>query len=793
MVRRRFAGASAALLLAAIGTAASASDQQLLLDVVVNGRATGKVGDFTQRDGVLLAREDDLRSLGLVAPPGSDTAPGGLLPLTMLSGVTTRIDVANQVLFISAADRSLVGASIVADGAAHAPHIAQSDVGATLNYDVIATTANGQAVTDGLLDLRLFSPQGVASTGLVVRMGDGYGYDTAHVVRLDTSYTISDVERLTRYRVGDFITGALDWTRPVRLGGVQVIRDFGLRPDLITFPVPSLSGSVTVPSTIDVLVNGARQLGADVDAGPFNIPQLPIVSGAGTVSTRITNALGEQALTTLPFYASASLLAPGLQAYSAQVGAVRRGWGVQSAAYGRLAATGAYRRGLTPNFTAEATAEATSGMAMVGGGGVFSVSNLMLVNFAGAASTSSSGTGGEVVLGVQHSGPRLTLAASAIIASRDFKDVAAVEHDAVPQRQLRATAAWSLGRFGSASLNYAEIFRRGYDRERDYIGAPLRADPLSLAPAYFVPVDRARLLSGSYSAQWRNLSLYATGFNDFNSRNAYGFSVGLTLPLGRRSSVTASVVDDAGEARTQVQANRAPISNGDWGYQMFASSGRGGRLLGEAQYRSDFAQLSAGVDHVAGRSAFRAGASGSLTWMDGGFFASNTIADSFAVVDTDGASNVRVRIENRDVGRTDAHGRLLVPDLRSYQANNVSIDPLDVRLDADVGEVARIVSPRDRSGVVVHFPIKSSRAAIIRLVDGAGQALPLGSVVRLASGGASAPVGYDGVAYVTGLKTDNLIHVEQPNGAQCDAWYRYAPTRDAIPTSKPLLCAKLRS
>ena len=116
-----------------------------------------------------------------------------------------------------------------------------------------------------------------------------------------------------------------------------------------------------------------------------------------------------------------------------------------------------------------------------------------------------------------------------------------------------------------------------------------------------------------------------------------------------------------------------------------------------------------------------------------------------------------------------------------------------MRLDADVGEVARIVSPRDRSGVVVHFPIKSSRAAIIRLVDGAGQVLPLGSVVRLASGGASAPVGYDGVAYVTGLKTDNLIHVEQPNGAQCDAWYRYAPTRDAIPTSKPLLCAKLRS
>ena len=64
---------------------------------------------------------------------------------------------------------------------------------------------------------------------------------------------------MRRYRAGDFISGFLSWTRPVRLGGAQINSDFSMRPDLITFPVPAVAGSVAVPSTVDVLVNGSRK------------------------------------------------------------------------------------------------------------------------------------------------------------------------------------------------------------------------------------------------------------------------------------------------------------------------------------------------------------------------------------------------------------------------------------------------------------------------------------------------------------------------------------------------------
>ena len=104
---------------------------------------------------------------------------------------------------------------------------------------------------------------------------------------------------MMRYRAGDFINDGLSWTRPVRLGGAQVKSDFALRPDLVTMPLPLVSGTVAVPSTVDVLVNGDRVFSQQVQPGPFQIPQLPVVSGASTISMAVTNALGRQVLQNL--------------------------------------------------------------------------------------------------------------------------------------------------------------------------------------------------------------------------------------------------------------------------------------------------------------------------------------------------------------------------------------------------------------------------------------------------------------------------------------------------------------
>ena len=171
------------------------------------------------------------------------------------------------------------------------------------------------------------------------------------------------------------------------------------------------------------------------------------------------------------------------------------------------------------------------------------------------------------------------------------------------------------------------------------------------------------------------------------------------------------------------------------------------------------------------------------------YFASDPINDSFAVVDTNGLANVHVLSENRDVGATGSSGRLLVPDLRSFDVNHIAIAPLDIPLDVSINTAAREVRPQDRSGVVVKFPVRISRGALLRLVDEAGTPLPVGSTaVLLRPAAAGVPVGYDGEAYIEDLNPHNELAVERPDGRRCQAAFDYLAVPGDLPIIGPLVC-----
>jgi len=90
--------------------------------------------------------------------------------------------------------------------------------------------------------------------------------------------------------------------------------------------------------------------------------------------------------------------------------------------------------------------------------------------------------------------------------------------------------------------------------------------------------------------------------------------------------------------------------------------------------------VSAGADRIDRHTSLRLKAQGSASFIDRGLFLSNSISDSFGVVDTNGLANVRVMDENRAVGRTDASGQLLLPDLRSFDINHISLEPTEVAM-----------------------------------------------------------------------------------------------------------------
>ena len=759
--------------------AARAADQTLELEVVVNGVSTQKIGEFTLRDGVLYARPDELGELGLKPPRDAARTSDGLVAVSALPGVAMALDPASQILRLTAADAAL-SPTLLGQGPQASAVPLQSNLGATLNYDVAGQIEGAHQSLSGLLDGRVFSPLGVASTDLLVRAGqplDGRAEPAA--VRLDSTYVYSDYARQRRYRLGDVVTGGLTWTRPVRLGGFQVSQDFSMRPDLVTFPLPAVSGSAAVPSTVDLLVNGTRALSGPVPSGPFQAPQLPVVTGAGQVTMTVTDALGRQVVTTLPFYASASLLAPGLHTASVEAGFVRRNWGVLSNDYGGFAASGTWRAGLSSHLTVETHAEGASGQVMAGAGIVANAFDLAVVDFAAAASHAQGRTGASVSAGIERQAQRLSFAVHAVVSERDFRDLAARNGDVALIRMVSASVGLNLGHWGSLGAAYAET------RQGASFAPP--GPPFPAGPA--VTVGNARVLSGNYSVQLGRASLYATAFKDFAAHGQTGASVGVTVPFGRRSSVTASA--NAGQAsHAQVQVQQSVATIGDWGYQAFVGAGGAAHAFAQVQYKAPFALISAGADHLNGQTTGRIEAQGAVSLIDHGVFASNTVNDSFAVIDTSGQKGVKVYYENREIGRTDRAGRLLAPDLLSFQPNRLSIDPSDLPADVAIETTAREVRPPDRSGVVVVFPIKAIHAALLTLVDEQGAPIPLGATARLRSGGEAQPVGYDGQAFFDQLGARNQVEVELPKGGRCVAAFAFTPVKGDIPSIGPLTCRR---
>jgi outer membrane usher protein len=783
------------LALAVLTRPAAAADQTLLLDVEVNGYSIGKIGEFTERDGTLLARPDELRSLGFKLP--GTLATGDLIALAELPGVKWRLDRPAQKLYVTAGNSRLLPTLLRIGGTPSSSAAVESGTGATLNYDISGSSAGGLTSASGLFDLRLFSPWGIASTNMLASVNGGPGgLGTNSAIRLDSTYTFSDVEALRRYRLGDFITDGASWTRAVRLGGIQVSSDFSLRPDLVTFPLPSVSGAVAVPSTVDVLVNGNRLLSQRVGAGPFAIPQLPVVTGAGTISMSVTNALGRQVNVELPFYASSELLAPGLQTYSAQVGAVRRNWGLISADYGKIAGTASYRRGVSEMVTIETSAEGAAGVVMAGAGVAANLFNFAVVNAAAAGSSGAGQGGSQVSVGLQRAGTVFSFGASATFASRGFRDVAAMSGDQVPRKQINASAGLSLGRYGSVGVAYASIYRDAVPNPIRLIlppGSVLAQNEFALdGVTYLQPAQRAQVLTASYSVQLWNMSFYATAFRDLANRNSNGVLFGVTIPLGSRDSVSASAGSGSGGRYGQVQASRSAAAVGDWGYQAFANAGNSSHEFAQLQYKSPWGMLTAGADRFDRQTSARVEAAGAVSFVDGGLFPSNTIYDSFAVVDTNGLANVRVLSENRDAGRTNSSGRLLVPDLRAFEINRLAIEPDDVPLDTSIGVASREVRPQDRSGVVVKFAVKVSQGALLRLVDAAGAPVPLGSTATLRATGIVVPVGFDGEAYVEDLADRNELVVELPDGRRCGVSFEFRAVPGEIPAIGPLPCKEQR-
>ena len=139
-----------------------------------------------------------------------------------------------------------------------------------------------------------------------------------------------------------------------------------------------------------------------------------------------------------------------------------------------------------------------------------------------------------------------------------------------------------------------------------------------------------------------------------------------------------------------------------------------------------------------------------------------------------------------------ARGYLLVPDLTSYQRNQIAIDPLALPADVRIERTGLDIAPERRSGALAHFGMERYRGASVSFVDANGRALPPGATATTASG-AAATVGYDGIAFFDKLDASNTVTIRGKN-LDCTANVAYeTPAAGTLAQLGPVPCIANRS
>ena len=157
------------LLLSAQAAAARGSEPEVL-SLVLNGHATGLVGEFARCDRAIWATAAQLNALGFIVP-AELAVKSELIPLAALPSILVSIDEAIQVIEVTAEDTALRPNEVgVVETVTPLAPLSPSGYGMVLNHDIVGTFSHGQGNVGALLNLRLFSPYGIIEGAVVANV-----------------------------------------------------------------------------------------------------------------------------------------------------------------------------------------------------------------------------------------------------------------------------------------------------------------------------------------------------------------------------------------------------------------------------------------------------------------------------------------------------------------------------------------------------------------------------------------------------------------------------------------------
>ncbi|HKI98179.1 MAG TPA: fimbria/pilus outer membrane usher protein [bacterium] len=519
----------------------------------------------------------------------------------------------------------------------------------------------------------------------------GQGSADENSVRLFTNLTWDNPDVQRRVVLGDTVAQSGQLGGGSNFAGLSISKNFQLAPYFIQHPPLDVKGLIQTPSDVDVYVGDILVKTIKLSPGPFELTNVPLAQGAGEVTLVIKDAFGRESRVSLPFYVSNTLLKPGLQSYSYNLGYERELFGTESNKYGKPIFSAFHDVGITDWLTLGLRAEGREHLANYGGRTAFLLWRLGQIDAGYAHSKEGDAEGNGRFLAYQYASRHFGFSLSEQSMSGEYANLSI---DAIDNKtSSRRTATVGI------PIKYLGTIAGSYVKNDLYEG-----DDIVVRSLYY-----SRKVTNRISLLAR-----ATDIADLNpagDQHQKEWFVGLRIDLGGGLSSQVANQDKDGLQTRSISLDQNPPLGPGLGYHILASRQPGQEedhgYDGEfsMQYNANHAMYSAQYRRTDGQPTTTLGLSGSVAEVGGSWHLGRPIADSFALVRLNGMDNVRIYSSNNQVGRTDENGEILVPNLTSYFGNMIGLEEQDVPVDYRIPELRQFIAPPYRSGAVVNFDV----------------------------------------------------------------------------------------
>lgn len=753
----------------------SFGNQAIIVNISVNQEAKGDFFVELTDEGDFFVPIGDLKKMGFREPTGRTVDDNGvvLISLASIRGVGFRLDERTLSLEITAIP-ALLGERVIDLGPRRPDEIVYTnDSSAFLNYRVAFLEQNS---FEGER-FELTNQLGIYHQGFLFLTDSVYTQTAGEGdwVRLMSNVTFDRLHDRQRLVVGDFFAFSGQLGSTANLGGVSLTKVYSLDPYFLKNPQIDFTGSVFFPTDVEIRINGQPIRRDRLSPGEFTLRNIPSTAGVGLLEIILRDPFGREERLESPFYVDETLLREGLHEYSYGFGFLREEFGFESFEYGSRVASAFHRYGFRDWLTAGLSGEASRSRLNLGPTVAAEIKTAGVVALSAAGSRNENGdSGGAVSWQYRYLSRRLNAQLVYQFFSQNY--VTAVEA-ATPERP-KSEGLIGLG-YGSLRVGFAAV---EYREARSY--------PDRLIRIFRTSYSRLLTSRASFLVTYETAS--EAGENDYSIMLNFQYHLG-----GRRSfSARAQRTEETTTASATLQQN-APVGPGTGGrLHLETTEADGDRVntldsLGQLNlaygiYTAEYRQVDS--DHSA-----QVTAAGAFSLVGRTVRVSRPINDSFALVRVGDLEGVRVRHNNQEIGRTDATGRILVPNLSSHIDNQIEINDRDVPLDRTLSAVRQVISPPLRSGSLVTFKTDRFRAVFGKLLFRQGITLTPIEFLEIEAPGSDGkivfPTGEGGEFYVENAAPGRYEATIALEAGACVAFFEIPDSPDPLIDIGEVSCA----